>query len=47
MRVYEPDRTIMDIIAEDTAPYFAEQKSAADVAAIVQSRVNIYVNEQR
>ena len=33
------------IIGEETAPYFAGQKSAEEVAKIIQSRVQIYVSE--
>lgn len=43
--VYKMDATLLNIISEETAPYFAGQKSAKDVAAVIQSRVQIYVNE--
>ncbi len=36
---------IFSIISEETAPYFAGQKSAADAAEIIQSRIEIYVSE--
>ena len=45
--VYRSDENLINIINEETAPYFADQKSAKDVAAIIQSRVQIYVNENR
>lgn len=35
------------IIMEESASYFEGQKSAQEVAAIIQSRVSIYVNENR
>ena len=38
---------IYKIIEEETAPFFSGQKSAADVAQIIQSRAQIYVNENR
>ena len=41
------DNSIIEIVTAQAAPYFAGQKSTADVAKLVQSKVNIYVNEQR
>lgn len=35
------------IINEETQAFFAGQKSAADTAAVIQNRVQIYVNENR
>ena len=46
-QIYKRDDTLENIIEEEAAPYFAGQKSAKDVAAIIQSRVQIYVNENR
>lgn len=46
-QVYKQDDTLLNIITEESAPYFAGQKSAKDVASIIQSRVQIYVNENR
>lgn len=46
-QVYKQDDTLLNIITEEAAPYFAGQKSAKDVASIIQSRVQIYVNENR
>lgn len=43
--IYKMDETLINIISEEAAPYFAGQKSAKDVAAVIQSRVQIYVNE--
>ena len=41
------DQQIINIITEETEPFFKGQKSAADVANIIQNRVQIYVNENR
>lgn len=38
---------IYAIISEEAAPYFAGQKSAEEVAKIIQSRISIYVSENR
>lgn len=45
--VYEYDGGIMEIILEETAPYFDGQKSAEEVADIIQSRVQLYLHEGR
>lgn len=45
--VYKYDESLLNIIKEEAAPYFAGQKSAKDVAAIIQSRAQIYVSENR
>ena len=39
------DSSVENIIAEESAAFFAGQKSAEDVAGIIQSRVQIYINE--
>ncbi len=39
------DQTIFTIINEEAASYFKGQKSAQDVADIIQSRVEVYVSE--
>lgn len=41
------DTRILQIIDEEAAAYFAGQKSAAEVAKIIQSRVQLYVDENR
>ena len=41
------NQEILDIVSEQAAPFFAGQKSAEEVARLVQSKANIYVNEQR
>ena len=45
-RTADYDDNIMQIIIDEAAGFFAGQKSARDTAAVIQSRVNIYVNEQ-
>lgn len=45
--VYDYNTEIYKILSEEAAPFFTGQKSAKDVAAIIQSRVQIYVNENR
>lgn len=39
------DTDIMDIINEESAAYFSGDKSAGDVAALIQNRVSIYLGE--
>ena len=39
--------SIMNIISEEAAAYFTGEKTAADVAAVVQSRVDIYLSETK
>ncbi len=46
-QVYKLDDTLTNIIEEEAAPFYSGQKSAKEVAAIIQSRVQIYVNENR
>ena len=46
-KTFNYDQSMYDIIADEAAAYFNGQKSARDTAAIIQSRINIYVNEQR
>ncbi|MBP5166082.1 MAG: hypothetical protein ILP09_02340, partial [Oscillospiraceae bacterium] len=38
---------VLAIIEEEAGAYFAGQKSAETVAGVIQSRVQIYVNENR
>ncbi len=40
-------QTIINIVTEEAGAYFSGQKSAEEVAEIIQSRVEIYVNENR
>lgn len=46
-QVYKLDEALLNIIEEEAAPYFSGQKKAKDVAAIIQSRAQLYVNENR
>lgn len=46
-KTYTYDEKLMQIIDEETAAFFSGQKSAREVAEIIQSRVQIYVNESR
>lgn len=39
------DQTILDIINEEAAAYFEGQKSAQEVAGVIQSRIQTYVSE--
>lgn len=41
------DEQLTSIITEEADPFFKGQKSAADVANIIQNRIQIYVNENR
>ena len=46
-KMMDYDQSIIDIVLEEAAAYFADQKSAEDVAKLIQSKANIYINEQR
>lgn len=41
------DDQLVNIITEETEPFFKGQKSAEDTAAVIQNRIQIYVNENR
>ena len=41
------DTKILSIINEEAEAFFQGQKSVEDVADIIQSRINVYVNENR
>lgn len=41
------DEQLINIITEETEAFFKGQKSAADTAAIIQNRIQVYVNENR
>ncbi len=45
--IYYFDSSIIDIIVEEASPFFAGQKTAEQAADIIQSRVQIYVNENQ
>ncbi len=44
--VYRHDEEVMDIVEDEAAAYFAGEKSAEDVAKMVQNRVSLYMAEQ-
>ena len=46
-KCYYGNTDIANIVSEETAPYFTGQKSAEEVAKIIQSRAQIYVDERR
>lgn len=46
-KVADYDTAIYDIVLEQAQAYYAGQKSAEEVAQLIQSKVTIYVNEQR
>ncbi|MFB0919679.1 MAG: hypothetical protein QMB62_02165, partial [Oscillospiraceae bacterium] len=41
------DQSLTDIITEESAYFFSGEKTVDQVADIIQSRMTIYVNEQR
>ena len=43
---YAYNQQIIDIVTEESLPYFQGQKTAQDVANNIQSRIKLYVNEQ-
>ena len=45
--IYTWDEELNNIVDEETQPYFEGQKSAQEVAAIIQSRLQIYINEKK
>lgn len=45
--VYDYDQEILDIITDEVAAYFAGDKDVQTTANMIQSRVNLYVQEQR
>ena len=40
------DQQLLNIISEETAPYFKGQKSVEEVMDIIQNRAQMYINEQ-
>ncbi|MBO6054188.1 MAG: extracellular solute-binding protein, partial [Oscillospiraceae bacterium] len=46
-KVASYDTSIFDIVNEQAQAYFAGQKSVDEVVRLIQSKANIYVNEQR
>ena len=41
------DETIVNIISEESSMYFSGDQSAEDTAKLIQSRVSLYLQEQR
>ncbi len=46
-RAVDMNTTVSGIIREEAAAYFAGQKSVEEVAKLIQSKVSLYVSEQR
>lgn len=46
-RIVNSNDSIVQIVIEEAQAFFAGQKSAEEVARLTQSKVNLYVNEQR
>ena len=46
-RSVDMNASVAAIVREGAAAFFAGQKSAEETAHLIQSRVNLYVNEQR
>ncbi len=46
-RAVDMNATVAGIVREEAAAFFAGQKSAEEVARLIQSKVSLYVNEQR
>lgn len=46
-KTIERDDQVTQLVAEEAQAYFNGQKSAEEVARLIQSKVNIYVNEQK
>lgn len=44
---YSYDEEIYKIVTEEAAAYFNGDKTVEEIAGLIQSRVNLYVNEQR
>ena len=44
---YQYDEAMMNIIIEEASAFFSGQKTAEEVAGLIQSRVSIYVAESR
>ncbi len=45
--MYQYDEKMMEIITEEANAFFEGQKSAKEVADIIQNRIQVYVNENR
>ena len=45
-RCYRYDQNIMNLVTEESADFFAGNKTAEQAASLIQDRVSIYVAEQ-
>ena len=45
--VYTMNISVLELITEDAQYFFEGQKSATDVASVIQNRVQTYINESR
>lgn len=45
--LYQYDEKMMEIVSEEANAFFEGQKSAKEVADIIQNRIQVYVNENR
>ena len=43
---FDSDQSIIDIVTQEAEAFFAGQKTAQEVASLIQGKINIYVNEQ-
>ena len=41
------DQNVLDIITEEAAGYFAGSKTLEEASRLIQSRVNLYIQEQK
>ena len=46
-KIYETNSGVFDIVLAEAKAYFLGQKPVEEVARLIQSKVNIYVNEQK
>ena len=46
-KMMDYDMSIINIVKEEAAAYFAGQKTAQEVCKLIQSKANIYINEQK
>ena len=46
-KVLNYDEDLLNIITDEAQPFINGEKSASEVASLIQSRIKIYVNEQK
>lgn len=46
-KMMDYDMSIINIVKEEATAYFAGQKTAQEVCKLIQSKANIYINEQK